>query len=321
MSGIDWSPITNSIVTCGHDRNAYVWNLEGNTWKPTLCVIRIPRAATIVRWSPSGQKFAVASCSKQIAVCQYESESDWWVSRQIKKHKSTIVDVAWSPNSIYLATASTDGKCRIVDAYIRNLDTPAALTAFETPWSGNKPEFGQILAEFDTAGSWVNTVAWSPNGKTVAFTGHGSTLHFVEMGTTLSEVQSLAFRDLPFLASAFIDDDTFVAAGWDNNPAIFLRNSEGVFEFKTFADRPEKAEAKAADNAVKSNTSKAFAMFQSADTLGVKFGSQVPVAKSDYTTHKAVIVCLTKDPVNANGFATSSIDGRLTSWDVKEILT
>ena len=28
VTGIDWAPKTNRIVTCSADRNAYVWNLE-----------------------------------------------------------------------------------------------------------------------------------------------------------------------------------------------------------------------------------------------------------------------------------------------------
>jgi len=46
VSGIDWNAKTNQIVTCGHDRNAYVWKLEGTTWKPPLVILRINRAAT-----------------------------------------------------------------------------------------------------------------------------------------------------------------------------------------------------------------------------------------------------------------------------------
>ena len=28
VTGIDWAPKTNKIVTCSADRNAYVWNLQ-----------------------------------------------------------------------------------------------------------------------------------------------------------------------------------------------------------------------------------------------------------------------------------------------------
>ena len=52
VSGIDWSPVTDLIVTCGFDRNAYVWRYDtaSQTWKPTLVILRINRAATQVKW-------------------------------------------------------------------------------------------------------------------------------------------------------------------------------------------------------------------------------------------------------------------------------
>ena len=34
VTGIDWAPISNRIVTCSSDRNAYVWVKEENgTWR------------------------------------------------------------------------------------------------------------------------------------------------------------------------------------------------------------------------------------------------------------------------------------------------
>jgi actin related protein 2/3 complex subunit 1A/1B len=33
VSGIDWCPTTNLIVTCGHDRNAYVWKVRAERGK------------------------------------------------------------------------------------------------------------------------------------------------------------------------------------------------------------------------------------------------------------------------------------------------
>ena len=61
VTSIDWAPNSNRIVSCSQDRNAYVWTLTDSTWKPTLVLLRLNRAATFVRWSPSEEKFAVAS--------------------------------------------------------------------------------------------------------------------------------------------------------------------------------------------------------------------------------------------------------------------
>ena len=87
ISAIDWHPQSNYIVTCAHDRNAFVWSFDDQEkkWKPSLVILRIERAALDCRWSLDGQKFAVASSAKCVPVCYYESDNNWWVSKMIKK--------------------------------------------------------------------------------------------------------------------------------------------------------------------------------------------------------------------------------------------
>lgn len=92
VTGIDWAPQTNRLVTCAADCNAYVWTEENGKWKPTLVILRINRAATGVKWSPQENKFAVASGARLVAICYFENDHDWWVSKQLKKGiRSTVL--------------------------------------------------------------------------------------------------------------------------------------------------------------------------------------------------------------------------------------
>lgn len=99
VTGLDWAPKTNRLVSCSQDRNAYVWTFEQGRWKPTLVILRINRAATQVKWSPDGarpsfrvgasffmatkintpsfteKKFAVASGAKCVSICYFEGAS------------------------------------------------------------------------------------------------------------------------------------------------------------------------------------------------------------------------------------------------------
>ena len=129
VTGIDWSAATNSIATSSHDRNAYVWTKQSEIeWKPTLVVLRIGRAATCIRWSPNGSKFAVGSGSKQIPICHYERSQDMWVAKMIKKAgKSSILSVDWSPNNLFIIAGGSDFKCRVFSAYIKGVDTELSL--------------------------------------------------------------------------------------------------------------------------------------------------------------------------------------------------
>ena len=55
VTGIDWAPKTNRIVTCAADKNAFVWTQdEDGKWNPAWVLLRTNRAATCVKWSPLG---------------------------------------------------------------------------------------------------------------------------------------------------------------------------------------------------------------------------------------------------------------------------
>ncbi|VDM47692.1 unnamed protein product [Toxocara canis] len=111
VTGLDWAPNTNRIVSCSQDKNAFVWTLDGDHWKPELVLVRINRAATSVKWSPLENKFAVGSGAKLVSVCYYEKENDWWVSKQIKKPiRSTVSCIDWHPNNVLLAVGACDFK-------------------------------------------------------------------------------------------------------------------------------------------------------------------------------------------------------------------
>jgi len=315
---MDWSPVTNLLVTCSQDRNAYVWELQGTTWKPSLVMLRINRAATCVRWSPDGKKFAVASGSKTVPVCQYDKQGDWWISRMIRRNRSTVVDVAWSPCGHYLATASTDRRCCIVSAFVPDVDQPEATPAYS--FSPASPSFGEILVEYQQTNAWVNTVAWSPSGRYLAFTGHASTAHFVDLKKDPNYVHTVNVRGLPFYTSAFVSDDVFVAAGWDNNPAIFVKNPEGYFDLKCYADSAESKKEETKTDAPQSSTRSAFAMFQAAASKAIVVGSKDAASAADkdsFTTHKNTIQCI-RLTGQGLGFTTSGLDGKVVSWDASK---
>lgn len=114
VSGLDWSAQSNQLVSCSHDRNSYVFSWKDQLLEPEMVITRLSKAATCVRWSPSEKKFAIGSAAKAVCICYYEQESHWWASKLIRRqHDSSILAVSWHPDSILLATASSDSKCRV----------------------------------------------------------------------------------------------------------------------------------------------------------------------------------------------------------------
>lgn len=70
----------------------------------------------------SGNKFAVGSGAKVVSVCHFQAENNWWVPLKFPAHNSTVLALAWHPNNMVLATASSDCKCRVYSGYHREPD-------------------------------------------------------------------------------------------------------------------------------------------------------------------------------------------------------
>lgn len=304
VSAIDWHPETNLIVTSGHDRNAYVWKLDGDEWKPTLVILRINRAATSVRWCPNGNKFAVTSGAKCVPICHFEEANDWWISKMIKKHKSTVLCISWSPNNKFVVTGSTDFKCRIFSAYIEGVDEESN---DGYSW-GKANDFGQVLAEFDQAKAWVNGVSWSPCGGQVVFTGHGSSSHFVTLDTDNaknSDVQGVYSKFLPNLACEFMSSEYVVMCGFDMNPQAYEKvDGEWRFTKKLDEETGEVAKKQQSDTSAARNKFKNL----SKHGQGKSSGSDVK------TFHKNIILGIKKHSDSC--FSTCGADGRILIWNL-----
>ena len=122
---------------------------------------------------------------RAIAVCSFDTENDWWVSRLSKKPiRSTVLLVDWHPNNVLLAAGSADMKARVLSAFIKDVDKRYIHLHFSplhnyrscacerpapTVW-GEKLPFNTICGEYTSpAGGWVHAVGFSPSGDVLAF--------------------------------------------------------------------------------------------------------------------------------------------------------
>jgi len=277
-----------------------------------------------VKWSPAGNKFAVGSGAKCVPVFHFEESNDWWISKMIKKHKSTVLSLAWCVNNKFLITGSSDMKCRVFSAYMKGID-PEEDDGFGEVWP-QQHEFGEALVEFD-AKSWVHSVAWSPAGFRLAYSGHGSTLHFVQvLAGSESVVQTIPLPNLPYTDIAFVSDNALVAAGFDMNIDVFEvaggTESDPKWQFKEKVDKAGKggtAVAKTGPSAGGFASSRA--LFGDASSKGVAFGTAADV-QTILTKHKNFISSLSVIPSASGGInkiSTTGLDGRVIVWDLASL--
>jgi len=303
VTGLDWAPKTNRIVSSSQDRNAYVWTFGNDGWKPTLVILRINRAATYVKWSPEENKFAVASGAKCVSVCYFEEDNNWWVSKHIKKHKSTVLKLDWHPNNVLLATGSSDFKARVFGAFIKGVDgkpDPKKPNPF-----GDKIAFGELLLEMDCSG-WVHAIKWSPSGNRLVYVGHDSSINFAEVGPP-PVVQNVKLHSLPFRDVLFLTEDSLVGVGEDANPTLFQAGG-GNWKFVGELDKNSAAKSTGAVSAMNTFKNK------------VDLGSETSNDTKVDTLHQNTITCITAFKSAGNTvsqFTTSGLDGNLITWTKK----
>jgi len=298
VTGIDWGARTNQIVTCGADRNVYVWRQdEASVWKPVLVLIRINRGAITVKWSPKENKFAVGSAARFISVCYFDADNNWWITKHIKKPiRSSVLSLSWHPNNILIAAGTSDFKCRVFSTYIREIEERPG----PTPW-GKKMPFANLMAEFgEGVGGWVHGVAFDATGDKLAWVGHDSSVSFASAGDEKGVVNRTKF--LPFTDCAWISPNSVVAVGFDCNPMIFTLGANG-FDFSGKCDDAEKEG--------KGNQLSGRAMFQAMDRMATSKSSETLKTK-----HKNSILEVIP---STGGFSTAGADGQIIIWNTNTL--
>ncbi|XP_067927915.1 actin-related protein 2/3 complex subunit 1A-B-like [Watersipora subatra] len=303
VTGIDWAPQSNRIVTCGVDRNAYVWTFNGSKWEPVLVILRINRAATCVKWSPLENKFATGSGARLVSVCYYESENNWWVSKHIKKPiRSTVTCLDWHPNNYLLACGSSDFKARVYSAYVKEAEKkPAA-----NEW-GSKLTFAAILGEYSNGGGgWVHSVCFSATGTKLAWVGHDSSISVVDAANN-SLIVTVKTNYLPFSSCLWVGESSLVVAGFDNLPLLFKCTAGGI-TFVNKIDIPKKTGG---------GSMTAMKRFQQLDNKG-RDTEDSKVA----TLHQNAIRQLTMhsgSKASCAKFASGGNDGQIVVWDIRSL--
>ncbi|QPG73374.1 hypothetical protein FOA43_000684 [Brettanomyces nanus] len=301
--------VDGKIVTCSQDRNALVWvpQPDGSTPKPTLVLLRINRAATCVKWSPNGKKFAVGSSARVISVCYFEGENDWWISKHIKRPlKSTILSLDWHPNNVLLACGSTDSHVRVFSAYIKGIDSKPATTVW-----GERLPFQTLCLDYNL-GSWVHDIKFDPTAEFIGAVTHDASLNLIYPGPgeqEVAQVIKVKTSFLPFRSLIFATSSRIVVAGHDCYSIVFEGDAQHGWKNTYSIDDPKKKTRSDIEN------QSALNMFRQLDLKG----SSDSTSASLLTVHQNTINVLRPFQQSTAGitkFSTCGNDGKVVVFDV-----
>ena len=243
--------------------------------------------------------------------------------------------LAWHPNSQFLATGSTDFKCRVFSAVITNVDTgkPDA-PGTEERCCGKVEPFGEAYCEFPSSGhtgvGWVTAVAWSPSGCTLAFACQDSTLGvatFPADGCAPAVEQYIRFGELPLTSLCFVSNLGLVGAGHDYSPAAFVDTGHGQWSFAGGLEEKPSANAKIVTSGggggSGSGVAYRMAMFEtssggssSAASSSLTSGTRDEKHDSSWKCHKGTVTALS---VHGSVVTSTGMDGRLVHWDLTTV--
>ena len=323
VTSVDISPDGSKILTCSQDRNALVWEYANGEYKPTLVLLRINRAATVCRWSPDGSKFAVGSSDRIIAVCYYEEENDWWVSKHLKKPlKLTITTIDWHPNGVLLACGSTDGHVRVFSGYIKGIDAKPDPSVW-----GTKLPFQTLCGDYtNETNAWIHGVKFSPDGNALAYVSHDSSVGFVYSqgeGLPPRAIFNVKTDNLPFKSVVWLNDQQVCAGGFTCNLVVFQGDEHGwqqayqVEEQKDLTKEvPHSKLGEGDDDDEEISSHQALNMFKQMDLKGrvSKPSAGGKPAKALNTIHQNTINSIRN--FDQGRVSTSGIDGKVVIFNV-----
>lgn len=296
-------------------------------------LLRINRAATCVKWSPNEDKFAVGSGARTIAICSFDEENNWWVSKHLKKPlRSTVLSIDWHPNNVLIAAGSADSKARVFSAFIKGIDSKPEPSVW-----GEKLPFNTICGEYSSPnGGWVHDVAFSPSGDALAFTSHDSTITVVYPAgpdQPPQAVRTITSITLPTVSLSFVNETTLIAAGHDCQPILFRGGADGWVMDKSLDDptstKPMSAQSTGTARAVGGVgrlNNEAFNRFRQADSRGQVSSTGLggtPGQTADgelKTVHQNTITAVEPYEWKSDGSVgkiyTIGRDGRLAIWSL-----
>ena len=301
VSGLDWNAHTNDILSCSHDKTSFVWEFSNNKWTPSNVVATTKLGYLCCKWNSRGDKFCEGTSAKHLFIGYYNTESKWWMGRNIKVHKSSVVCCEIDPTSLFVISGSTDLRVYISSCYLPEVDDNH-LTDQTKPLA---QKFGTAIYEF-RPNCWLNSVTWTPSGKLGLAAGHNSTIAVIDYKNQKTDVIKCKHAPVSFLIPS--GETSFYAVCYDRNILEYEKKGDNWDIKKTVTIETGKKSAPAAGGRG-SAVSDALKKFQ---TMGNQKKESLAVTAKQFShLHQSII-----SSVNIKGkdMITTDVSGFVKYW-------
>ena len=249
ISGLDWCPETNRLLSCSYDKTSFVWDFIDNKWTPSNVVVTTKLGFLCCKWNKRGDKFCEGTSAKQLLIGYFNKDSKWWMGVNIKAHKSSVVTCEIDPTSLFVLSGSTDLRIYVSSCYLPEVDDQF-LNDSTKPLA---QEFGQVIYEFKT-NCWVNSVAWLPSGNLGIVAGQDATISVINYSEQKSDV--IRCKHSPATSLIPISDTSFLAICYDRNIIEYGKEGDSWKIKKTITEKGSGAQQKAKSSIVSAQLEK-----------------------------------------------------------------
>ena len=219
VSGIDWNHNTNEILSCSHDKTSYVWVYSDEKWTPSNVVVTTKLGYLCCKWNDRGDKFCEGTSNKQLLIGYYNTGSKWWMGRNIKVHKSSVVCCQIDPTSLFVLSGSTDLRVYISSCYIPEVDDNHLTDSTK---SAAQP-FGTAIYEF-RPNCWLNSVAWNPSGSLGFAAGQNATIAVLNYKDQKTDL--IKCKHSPVTLIVPNGENSFIVVCYDRNILEYEKKGE-----------------------------------------------------------------------------------------------
>jgi actin related protein 2/3 complex subunit 1A/1B len=341
ISGLDWCPETNRILSCSYDKTSFVWDLIDGKWVPSNVVWTTKLGYLCCKWNKRGDKFCEGTSARHLLIGYYNKKTNWWMCKAIKvpkkkdenaqeetkkeskkekeetkkeskkekeetqnPHKSSVVACEIDPSSLYVISGSTDLRVYVSSCYIPKIDDQF-LT--EEQKAATVP-FGQVIYEFKE-NSWINSVTWLPSGDRGVVAGQDAVILVLNPKEEKDkQTEIIKCKHSPATMIIPKDDNSFYAICYDRN-IIEYEKKEDTWEIKKTITAKKEGTDNKAKTTIGGSVSAALQKFQKMGEI--KKENLAVTTKQASHLHKSVISSCN---IKGNEMITTDLSGFVKYW-------